>query len=176
MKLLAFAASNSSTSINKKLATYACSLVAERFSTIEILDLNDYELPLFSTDKEKELGQPALAQEFINKIGSADALIVSFAEHNGSYTAAYKNLFDWCSRIKKKVFQQKPMVMLATSPGPGGAANVLAGALKSAPFFEGDVKASLSVPSFHKNFDAEQGVITDSDIQQALKDAVSHLV
>jgi NAD(P)H-dependent FMN reductase len=28
------------------------------------------------------------------KIATADALITSFAEHNRSYSAAYKNLFD----------------------------------------------------------------------------------
>lgn len=173
MKLLAFAASNSSTSINKKLATYASSLVPH--AEIEILDLNDYELPLFSTDKEKELGQPALAQAFFDKIGSADAVIISFAEHNGSYSAAYKNLFDWTSRINQKLFQNKPMVLLSTSPGPRGGATVLAAAVNSAPFFEGDVKASVSVPSFHKNFDAEQGVITDADIKQSLVDAVATL-
>lgn len=173
MKLLAFAASNSSTSINKKLATYASSLVPH--AEVEILDLNDYELPLFSTDKEKELGQPALAQAFFDKIGSADAVIISFAEHNGSYSAAYKNLFDWTSRINQKLFQNKPMVLLSTSPGPRGGATVLAAAVNSAPFFEGDVKASVSVPSFHKNFDAEQGVITDADIKQSLVDAVATL-
>ena len=173
MKLLAFAASNSSTSINKKLATYASSLVPH--AEVEILDLNDYELPLFSTDKEKELGQPALAQTFFDKIGSADAVIISFAEHNGSYSAAYKNLFDWTSRINQKLFQNKPMVLLSTSPGPRGGATVLAAAVNSAPFFEGDVKASLSVPSFHKNFDAEQGVISNAEIKQSLVDAVATL-
>jgi chromate reductase len=173
MKLLAFAASNSSTSINKKLATYASSLVAD--ADVEILDLNDYELPLFSSDKEKELGQPPLAQAFFDKIGGADAVIISFAEHNGSYSAAYKNLFDWTSRINQKLFQNKPMVLLSTSPGPRGGATVLAAAVNSAPFFEGDIKASLSVPSFHKNFDAEQGVIHNEDIKQALIDAVATL-
>jgi NAD(P)H-dependent FMN reductase len=173
MKLLAFAASNSSTSINKKLATYASSLMAN--ADVDIIDLNDYELPLFSTDREKELGQPALAQAFFDKIGNADAVIISFAEHNGSYSAAYKNLFDWTSRINQKLFQNKPMVLLSTSPGPRGGATVLAAAVNSAPFFEGDVKASLSVPSFHKNFDAEQGVIRNEEIKQSLVDAVAAL-
>ena len=60
MNIVAFAASNSTKSINKKLATYAASLVDD--ASVEVLDLNDYELPLFSTDKEEELGQPELAQ------------------------------------------------------------------------------------------------------------------
>ncbi|MGS0726904.1 NADPH-dependent FMN reductase, partial [Shewanella sp. 0m-11] len=114
MKLLAFAASSSTKSINKQLATYAASLV--QGAEVEILDINDYEMPLFSQDREEELGHPELAQQFFAKIGEADAIIISFAEHNGSYTAAYKNLFDWTSRIDMKVFQNKPMLLLATSP------------------------------------------------------------
>jgi chromate reductase len=95
MKVLAFAASSSKKSINKKLVTYALSFLKD--VEIELLDLNDYELPLFSVDKEKETGQPFLAQEFLRKIGESDALIISFAEHNRSYSVAYKNIFDWCS-------------------------------------------------------------------------------
>ncbi len=173
MKLLAFAASNSKKSINKQLATYAASLLAG--AEVEILDLNDYELPLFSVDKEAELGQPALAHAFLQKIGAADALLISFAEHNGSYSAAYKNLFDWCSRITGKVFQGKPMVLLATSPGGRGGASVLAAAVNSAPFFAGTVKASLAIPSFNSNFDQAAGVLTNADLQQQLQAAVNSL-
>ncbi|WP_299793387.1 NAD(P)H-dependent oxidoreductase [uncultured Shewanella sp.] len=173
MKLLAFAASNSSASINKQLATYAASLVEG--AEIEILDINDYEMPIYSQERENELGQPELAQQFFAKIGSVDGIIISFAEHNGSYTAAYKNLFDWTSRIDMKVFQNKPMVLLATSPGPGGAATVLAAATGSAPYFAADVKASLSVPSFYDNFDIEAGRMRNEELNSQLVDAVFKL-
>lgn len=173
MKVIAFAASNSKKSINKQLVTYAASLL--KGAEIEVLDLNDYALPLFSVDKEQELGQPQLAQDFFAKMGASDALIISFAEHNGSYTAAYKNLFDWCSRIDQKIFQNKPLVLLATSPGAGGAANVLAAAVNSAPYFKGELKASLSIPSFKQNFDTEKGCLKNSEIQMQLVAAIQTL-
>ena len=173
MKLLAFAASNSKKSINKQLAAYAASLLEG--AEVEVLDLNDYELPLYSVDKEQELGHPELAQAFLAKIAASDAVIISFAEHNGSYSAAYKNLFDWCSRINPKVFQDKPLVLLATSPGPRGAATVLEAAVNSAPYFGGHVKASLSVPSFYENFDVELGVIKDHHLNLQLVDAMDSL-
>ena len=175
MKILAFAASSSKKSINKQLVTYAASLVEN--AEVEVVDLNDFELPIFSEDKEADLGSPDLAKTFFKKIGDSDALIVSFAEHNGSYTAAYKNLFDWCSRIDQKLFQNKPMVMLATSPGPGGANRVLQTAITSAPKFAGDLKASLSVPSFQENTSAESGslVITNEAINKQLIAAVQTL-
>ena len=174
MKLLAFAATSSRKSINKQLVTYAA-LQFEN-ADIEILDINDYELPLFSEDREAELGQPELANKFLQKISESDAVIISFAEHNGSYTVAYKNIFDWASRINPKVFQNKPMVMLSTSPGPGGASSVLAAATNSAPYFDGDVKASVSVPSFYDNFDMEQARFTNDEVNKELLNALNTLM
>lgn len=166
MKILAFAASSSQNSINKKLVTYAASLMEN--VSVEFLDINDYEMPLFSVDRELELGQPEQAQMFFKKIGEADALLISFAEHNGSYTAAYKNLYDWTSRINAKVYQGKPIVMLAASPGPGGAQNVLATAKKSAPFFGGNVVGDMSVARFNDHFDMASGHIVDGEIRAQL--------
>jgi NAD(P)H-dependent FMN reductase len=173
MKVLAFAASNNKQSINRTLAAYAAGLMDN--ADVEVLDINDYEMPIFSDEREKELGQPELARKFFQKIGGADAIIVSYAEHNGSYTAAYKNLFDWTSRINSKVYQNTPMLMLSTSPGPGGAANVLAAAKKSAPHFAADVKASISVPSFYDNFDVDTNQLTNAQIKREIEQAVQLL-
>ena len=173
MKILAFAASNNVNSINQKLTRYAASLIEQ--ADIEMLSIDDYEMPLFSDTREKELGSPALAQQFHQKIGEADAIIISFAEHNGTYTAAYKNLFDWASRIKGKVFQNKPMILLSTSPGAGGAANVLKTAVESAPYFGADVKGSLSIPSFFENFDIQTNQLTNEDLKAELL-VISNLI
>ncbi len=173
MKLIAFAASSSKKSINKQLVTYAAGLLEG--VDVEVLDLNDYELPLFSADKEEELGKPQLAQAFVDKLAASDAIIISFAEHNGTYSAAYKNLFDWCSRINSKLFQDKPLVLLSTSPGARGGASVLAAAVNSAPYFGGYVKASLAVPSFYENFDVGLGELKNPELNSALFEAVSLL-
>jgi NAD(P)H-dependent FMN reductase len=173
MKILAFAASNSRKSINRQLVTYAASLVDG--AEVEVLDLNDYELPLYSEDREKELGHPELAKAFLAKIAASNAVMVSFAEHNGSYSAAWKNLFDWSSRLGKKVFQDKAMVLLSTSPGARGGATVLAAATGSMPFFGGDVKASLAIPSFYENFDVERGVLRNAELKDRLIEAVGQL-
>ena len=65
-KIVAFAASSSSTSINKRLVTYATQQLSN--VEVEILDLNDFEMPLFSVDREKALGSPDAAQRFYKKI------------------------------------------------------------------------------------------------------------
>lgn len=166
MKILAFGASNSQQSINRAFASYVAHLIKD--ATVEVLDLNDYELPIFSEGREKQLGQPELAKQFYHKIGEADALVISFAEHNGGYTAAYKNIFDWASRINQKVFQNKPALFLATSPGKGGAASVLNQAVNSAPYFLAEVKASISLPSFYENFDQEKQELLNGEIKKLL--------
>ena len=142
-----------------------------KFST-----LNDFEMPIYSVDREVATGVPQLAHDFYNAIGSADALLISFAEHNGFYTAAYKNTFDWMSRIDGRVYQDKPTVMLATSPGSTGAANVLATAVNSAQFFGNDVKANMSVPNFGDNFDAAEGRLTNPDLDTQLRASMSALI
>ncbi|USD67839.1 NAD(P)H-dependent oxidoreductase [Vibrio sp. SCSIO 43136] len=173
MKIIAFGASSSRNSINKHLASYA----ANQFegAQVELIDINDYEMPLFSEDREKELGQPQLAQDFFNKLGSADLIIISFAEHNGSYTAAYKNLFDWTSRVNMKVFQGKKVLFLATSPGPGGASSVLASASNSAPYFDANLVGSLSLPSFYDHFDMESAKVTSDEFNQQLATVIKNI-
>lgn len=178
MKVLAFAASNSQKSINKQLVTHAASVLQSEIlesTAVEIIDLNDFEMPIYSIDRETETGIPEPAHQFFKKIGDADALLISFAEHNGLYTAAYKNLFDWASRIEMKVYQNKPMVILATSPGRSGGQHVLDVTQDLAPFFGADVKASLAIPSFNHNFDSETGQISTAELQAALKSALSTL-
>ena len=156
-KIIAFGASSSKQSINKQLATFAANQFQN--ASVEILDLNDYEMPVFSVDKEKENGIHPLAQEFYDKLGSADLIIISFAEHNGNYSTAFKNILDWTSRINAKTFQEKPMLLLATSPGARGGSSVLDIATKRFPFQGGIIKGSFSLPSFFENFDVVNGII-----------------
>ena len=178
MKLLAFAATNSSQSINRQLVDYAVDVLRDDVGDdleVDTIDLNDYEMPLYSVDRETSDGIPELAHDFYASIGSADAVVVSFAEHNGHYTVAYKNLFDWISRIDRNVYQDKPTVMLATSPGPGGGRNALDAAVASAPFFGTDLTAQLSVPNFGENFDTAAGRLTDADLDSQLRTALATL-
>ena len=183
MKLLAFAASNASQSINRQLVDYAVGLLADGqidgvpAGALEIssLDLNDFEMPIYSIDRQNADGIPRPAHDFYNLLGAADALLISFAEHNGSYTVAYKNVFDWASRIDMRVYHDKPIVMLSTSPGGGGGGFVLRTAGHLAGYFGNEVLASLAVPRFGENFDTEAGRLTDPDLDVQLREALATL-
>jgi chromate reductase len=170
MKIIAFGGSPSKNSINKKLATYAAGLFEN--AEVEVLDLNDFQMPLFSVDIEKEIGQHPLAQAFLDKIASADILVVSLAENNGNYSAAFKNVFDWCSRIGAKVFQEKPMLLMATSPGGRGGASVLEIAKNAFPRYGAVIKNTFSLPSFNDNFDVEKRRISNVELDAQLKEIV----
>lgn len=159
-QIIAFGASNSKNSINKKLASYVANKM-EGFE-ITILDLNDFEMPIFSIDRENENGIPPLAYEFKNHISNSNGIVISFAEHNGSYSAAFKNIFDWISRIEKDVWNSKPMFLLATSPGGRGAKTVLQIAKSKFLRMNQNTIASFSLPSFYANFSEERGIVDES--------------
>lgn len=170
MKIIAFAGSNSKNSINKKLATYVSHLFEG--SEVEVLDLNDYALPVFGVDLEKEVGQPQLAKDFLDKIALADILVVSLAENNGNYSTAFKNIFDWTSRQNKEVFQQKDMLLMATPPGGRGGATVLEIAATAFPRFGAIIKNTFSLPSFNDNFDIQNNRISNSELDHQIKEIV----
>lgn len=171
MKVIAFGGSNSKNSINKKLATYAASLFKN--ATVEILDLNDFEMPLFGVDIEEKYGKQKLAQNFIDKMKSADVLVVSLAEHNGNYSVAFKNIFDWCSRITPQVFGETEMLLMATSPGARGGSSVLDIANNAFPRFATTIKATYTLPDFNDNFDVEKGEISNEELQKELQKLIA---
>lgn len=156
MNILAFGASTSEKSINKQLASDA----ANQFEghSIDVIDLNDFPLPLFSVDLEAESGHPAIIQTFIQKLDNADLIIISMAEHNGGFTAAFKNLFDWTSRVKANLFENKKLFLLATSPGGRGGMSSLEAALSRFPRHGAQIVDQFSLPKFNENFHPEKGI------------------
>ncbi len=71
--------------------------------------------------------------------------------------------------------RSKPMVIMSTSPGPYGAANVLKTAIDSASFFAADIRGSLSVPNFFDTFDSDNGQLTDSELAAELRKQLAKL-
>ncbi len=156
MNIVAFGASSSKASINQQLAAYAANQIEG--ANVTLLDLNDFEMPIYSIDKEKENGIPQLAKDFKSATLNSDGIIVSLAEHNGSFPSAFKNVIDWVSRLEGKIWAEKPLLLLATSPGPRGAKSVLEHATNTFPYRGATVTGSFSLPSFFQNFSNEEGI------------------
>ena len=173
MKILAFSSSNNRHSINRILAEYTAHLVAG--AEVDVLNIHGYELPIYSEDREAEMGKPKLARDFLDRISAADALVIAHAEHNGTFTAAYKNLMDWASRQAREVFQNKPTLLLATSPGLGGARSVLSHAQEASGYQGAELVDAISVPSFHEHFSLNDKEITDVPLKAKLASAADQI-
>ena len=167
-KILAFAGSTSSTSINKQLATFAAENL--EISSFDVIDLRDFNMPIYSTDQEQN-GFPEQATKFTALLDNYDGFILSLAEHNGSYAAAFKNIFDWSTRIEKNFFREKPLLLMATSPGGRGGATVLNAAATSFPHMGAKTITTFSLPGFYDNF--KEGKIVNKDYLKELRKSVS---
>lgn len=119
-KILGFSGSNSSTSINQALVAATLPLAKDAETTL--LDLRDFPAPIYSIDLEKGSGFPPKIQELAELFKEYDAFVISTPEHNGQPPAFLKNHLDWFSRMEGKVFENKPVLLLSSSPGRGGAA------------------------------------------------------
>ena len=170
-KIVALGGSNSRKSINKVLATHAASQIEN--SELIVADLNDFVLPLYGIDSEAENGIPKDVKRLNHLLESADGLVISLAEHNGSYAAAFKNAFDWLSRLDKMVWKGKPMLLMATSPGPRGGSSVLQTAKATFPHLGADIIADFSLPSFYDNF-SETG-LTNEELNSTLNQKIEML-
>lgn len=163
-KIITIAGSNSQKSINKSLITYTNSLL-ENVKIISV-DLNDYVLPIYGVDFESENGIPTAVKRLDELFDTADGFIISLAEHNGSYAAVFKNTIDWLSRVNMKIWREKPMLLMATSPGGRGGTTALQAAVSYFPYLGGKVIADFSLPSFFDNF-SEEG-ISNTDLKEEL--------
>jgi NAD(P)H-dependent FMN reductase len=168
--VLAIGASNSSKSINKVLATYIANKI--QGADVTVLEWNNIALPLYSADLEIEEGVPANAHKFKQLIDNSDAIVISLAEHNGLLTAAFKNLWDWTSRIEKNLWANKSIFLAATSPGGRGGKNVLRVVSELMPHFGGKVITSFSLPLFYQNF--QDGEIVNAELKQDLLNKIKH--
>ncbi|MBP92672.1 MAG: NADPH-dependent FMN reductase [Flavobacteriaceae bacterium] len=165
-KIIAFAGSNSKQSINKQLISYTANLIQDANFEVTILDLNDFEMPLYGIDRELHDGHPNSAKNLFNQIQNSDGILLSLAEHNGAYSTVFKNAFDWMSRINAKTFADKPMLLMATSPGGRGGASVLAMAKDRFPRHEARIVADFSLPVFGTHF--QDGKIIEEALNSEL--------
>jgi chromate reductase len=168
-KIIALGGSNSNNSINKTLAIYAAKQIEN--TEILVIDLNDFDIPLYGIDLETADGIPSEAIRLSDLFNQADGFVVSLAEHNGSYTAAFKNVFDWLSRINSKVWNNKPMLLMATSSGARGGMGVLQSAKDRFPRMGANLIADFSLPSFFDNF--TENDISNKELKIDLTDKIN---
>ena len=173
-KILAFSGSNSSKSINHLLVTYAVSLIENH--EINLIDLRDYDAPIFSIDLESDEGLPKKIKDLEKLISKYDTLIIALPEHNGSMTSFFKNILDWLTRVNHQFLKNKKLLLLSTSPGKYGAKFGLEHTASILPRFGGELIDTYNLGSFYDIVNLENGFeLRDEEKLIELKGIISKL-
>ncbi len=169
-EILAFAGSNSSTSINFKLVKHTVDFLKD--NKVTTLNMALFPFPMFSEDYERENGYLNSLVELCNDIKRVDGLVISVNEHNGNPSAYFKNLIDWLSRVDRNFLADTPVLLMATSGGKRGAKSSLEVSKKLLERFGAEIVATFSLPSFHEQLHSEAG-IQDKELYEAHQKAIS---
>jgi chromate reductase, NAD(P)H dehydrogenase (quinone) len=124
-RILVFAGSLRSASLNKKLARIAAESVRQAGGESTLIDLRDYPMPLYDGDLEALSGIPESARALKRIFREHHALLIASPENNGSVSAPLKNTLDWVSRADSNEpgslpYRNKVAGLLATSPSSVG--------------------------------------------------------
>jgi len=155
-KIVAFSGSNNPDSINEKLVR---SLI-NRYSEYDIrfIDLKKFDAPIYSQEIQSN-GIPQQIQDLYQIFEESEGFIIASPEHNGLPSAFLKNIIDWLSVITQRFFNNKPVLLLSTSPGATGAKTHLGILAKLVPLWGGILKETYSLGSFNENFDTSTNTI-----------------
>lgn len=122
-RILFFAGSARKESLNARLATAAASIARSLGAETTLIDLRDYEMPLYNGDWETENGLPEAAQRLKKLFIEHDAVFIASPEYNSSFSPLLKNTLDWISRAESNdepplaAYKGKVAALAATSPG-----------------------------------------------------------
>ncbi|SFU37794.1 NAD(P)H-dependent FMN reductase [Pustulibacterium marinum] len=158
-KIIAFAGSNSSTSINYQLVKYTANLLED--ADVQILNMAEMPFPIYSEDTEKKDGFKNSLVELHNDIQEADGLIIGVNEHNGSISAYFKNLIDWLSRFNRNFLVGKKVFVLSTSTGKFGGSKAVEAVKLTLPFFGAEIYTTFSLPLYMENFSSGEGILNE---------------
>jgi NAD(P)H-dependent FMN reductase len=125
VRILAFAGSARRESLNKRLLAAAVPFAREAGAEVTVVDLDEYDMPVYHGDHEAANGLPPAAQRLREAFLAHDALLIASPENNASVSSALKNALDWVSRPHAGQnglvpYQGKVAALLAASPGALG--------------------------------------------------------
>jgi chromate reductase len=122
-KILAFAGSARAASFNRKLAAVAAKGAEEAGAEVTLVNLGDFEMPIYNGDLEESEGIPEGALAFKKLLTEHDGLLIASPEYNSAFSPLLKNAIDWASRAESddeaplSAYQGKIAAIMATSPG-----------------------------------------------------------
>jgi len=122
-KILVMAGSMRRDSFNKKLAKIAAEEARSADAEVTLVDLEDFNLPLYNGDHEENEGLPEGAKKLKQLMIQQDGFLFASPEYNSSISGVFKNAIDWASRPEKDdasylvAFRGKVAGIMSASPG-----------------------------------------------------------
>ncbi|RAR49027.1 NADPH-dependent FMN reductase [Flavobacterium lacus] len=171
--ILAFAGSNSSTSINHALVAYLTTQL--KSTSFELFKLADMDLIVYSEDEQRDNGFPSSINQIYKHIQASKGIIISVNEHNSNPSAFFKNVLDWLSRLDRKFLEDKKVFLLSASTGARGGIGALEIVEKMIPRFGGEVFGTYAFPSFKENFSIEETKIINDEIKNEILEKLHQL-
>jgi chromate reductase len=121
MRVLAFAASARSGSLNRKLIELAGKLAVEVAGVeLDLTHFSEFAMPMYDGDLEAAQGLPDGARELRRRLERADATMIATPEYNYSIAGPLKNAIDWVSRERPMPWRGRSIYLLSASPGAIG--------------------------------------------------------
>lgn len=126
MKILALSGSTREESFNSRLLEIAVAGARSAGAKVTVVDLRDYDLPLFNQDFEYQEGAPEAVVRLKNLMIEHQGLLIASPEYNGFPSPLLKNTLDWMSRQQSAdeppmfAYKGKIAAVMAASPGAGG--------------------------------------------------------
>ena len=129
-KLLFLSGSTRKESLNKKLAQLACDKARSAGAEATLIDLQDFEMPMYQGDLEDRDGIPEAAKALRQVFADHDGFFIATPEYNSSMPPVLINALDWITRPQENVapliaFRGKVAALGAVSPGGLGGLRVL---------------------------------------------------
>lgn len=166
-KLLFLAGSARSGSYNAHLAKAAYDIAKAKGADAELIDMKDYDMPIYDGDCEEERGLPDTAKALKQKFISADGILIAAPEYNSSITPLLKNALDWISRPETDdepmlaAFKGKVAALVSASPGGfGGMRGLVPLRMMLENIAMIVIPQTLSVPAAHKII-SDEGTLDD---------------
>ncbi|WP_028981428.1 NADPH-dependent FMN reductase [Sporocytophaga myxococcoides] len=130
---------------------------SNNLATVEILDLLEYNFPLFDERLRFQPNPTPQMLDFVSKVKNADGVLIVTPEYNGGYPSSLKNVID----LLYDEWYRKPVAISTVSGGSFGGTQVITSLQFTLWKIRAwTVPAMFPVPTIDKSFD-EQGIPVD---------------
>jgi NAD(P)H-dependent FMN reductase len=147
-------------------------LESNNIATAEIIDLNEYNFPVFDERLSKLKDPLPEVIEYAERVKNADGIIIVTPEYNGGYPASLKNAID----LLYNEWYRKPIAISTCSDGIFGGTQVITSLQFSLWKIRAwTVPAMFPVVKVQDSFD-EKGVPADEGINKRAKLFINELM